>query len=219
MILTKTALPRRTCLRGIGATLALPLLDAMVPALTATAKTVANPARRLGFIYVPNGTARADLAVRGTSRFESGAADLWTPRGEGTRFDFSPILNPLAPLRDHVVVVSGLSHRQAEPAGGDVGDHSRATATWLNGIRPKRTEGADVEAGTTIDQIVARQVGKDTPLPSLELAIDATSAVGNCETGYSCVYVNTLSWQTPTTPMPVETNPRVVFEQIGRAHV
>ena len=203
MIITKRALPRRAVLRGMGTTLALPLLDAMVPALSAAAQTAAKPIRRLGFIYVPNGVAKND------------AVDYWKPSGSGTRFELSPILRPLAPLRDHVVVVSGLSQRQADPdVNGDVGDHSRASATWLNGVRPKRTEGADVEAGTTVDQFVAKAVGQDTQLPSLELGIDPTYVVGNCENGYSCVYVNTLSWRTPTTPLPIETNPRVVFERL-----
>jgi hypothetical protein len=218
MMIRKVALPRRTVLRGFGVTLALPLLDAMVPALTVTAKTAAAPVKRLGFFYVPNGMAKADIAFHtnngaGALRTPEGG-DYWTPKGEGATFDFSPILQPLAPYRAYVTVLSGLSQRQADPTSGDVGDHSRATATWLNGVRPKRTEGSDVRAGTTIDQIIADKIGQDTQLPSLELSMDPTFVVGSCENGYSCVYVNTLSWRTPTTPVQMETNPSMVFERL-----
>ena len=202
MIITKRALPRRTVLRGLGATVALPLLDAMVPALSATTKTAADPVRRLGFLYVPNGVAMTDTV------------NFWTPEGEGTRFTFSPILKPLESLRDQVVVVSGLSHKEADSKGDGNGDHTRGSATWLNGIRPKHTEGADVRAGTTADQIAAPALGGDTLLPSLELGMDPNYMVGNCEGGYSCVYMNTLAWRTPTTPLPAEVNPRVVFERL-----
>ena len=202
MIITKLALPRRTFLRGVGTALALPLLDAMVPALTALAKTAANPVRRLGFIYLANGVAmNADV-------------NHWKPKGEGTAFELSPILTPLAPFQDQLVVVSGLSHAQAETLGDGNGDHTRGTATWLNGAHPKYTEGADVRAGTTVDQIAAQVLGKDTILPSLELGIDPNFVVGSCENGYSCIYMNSLSWRTPTTPLPLENNPRVVFERL-----
>jgi hypothetical protein len=200
MIITKMALPRRTFLRGMGVTLALPLLDAMVPALTAVARTAANPVRRVGFIYTPNGVAM-NVAV-----------NYWKPTSEGTNFDLSPILTPLAPFRDQLVVLSGLDQRQAEAGGG--GDHSRASANWLNGVHPKQTEGADVRVATTVDQVVANELGKHTQLPSLELGIDLSFVVGNCENGYSCAYVNTISWRTPTLPNPTENNPRVVFERL-----
>jgi hypothetical protein len=198
MIVTKMALPRRTFLRGLGATLALPLLDAMVPALSAASRTAAAPVRRLGFFYIPNG---ANM-------------ERWTPKGEGRTFDFSPILKPLEPFRDRVVVVSGLDQKQAENFGEGVGEHARASAVWLNGVRPKRTEGADVMAGTTADQLAAADIGAGTPLPSLELALEPSFMVGNCDNGYSCVYMNTLSWRTPTTPLPMENNPRLVFERM-----
>ena len=202
MIITKRALPRRTVLRGIGATLALPLLDAMVPALSASTTTAAAPVRRLGFFYVPNGVAM------------TGSVNQWTPDGVGTGFTFSPILKPLESFRKQLVVVSGLSHREADSKGDGNGDHTRGSATWLNGVRPKHTEGADVRAGTTADQIAAAALGQDTLLPSLELGLDPNFMVGNCEGGYSCVYMNTLAWRTPTTPLPAEVNPRIVFERL-----
>jgi hypothetical protein len=202
MIITKLALPRRTFLRGMGTVLALPLLDAMVPALSAINKTAAKPVRRLGFVYLANGVAM------------NAAVNYWKPTGEGTAFELSPILTPLAPYRDQLVVVSGLSHAQAETLGDGNGDHTRGTATWLNGVHPKWTEGADVRAGVTVDQIAAQAFGADTVLPSLELGIDPNFVVGSCENGYSCIYMNSLSWRTPTTPLPLENNPRVVFERL-----
>jgi uncharacterized protein DUF1552 len=202
MIITKMALPRRTFLRGVGATVALPLLDAMVPALSALAKTVGAPVRRLGFMYAPNG-----MAI-------TSAVNYWKPKGEGTSFELSPILRPLAPFRNELVVVSGLSHKQAEAMGDGNGDHTRGTATWLNGVHPKWTEGADVRAGTTADQVAAEELGKHTALPSIELGMDHNFVVGNCENGYSCVYMNTLAWRTPTTPLPAEIDPRRVFERL-----
>jgi hypothetical protein len=203
MIVTKMALPRRTFLRGVGATLALPLLDAMVPALSALGQSAAKPVRRLGFLYLPNGVA---MNHTGTN--------YWKPIGTGSTFEISPILKPLAPYRDQLLVVSGLSHPQAEAMGAGNGDHTRGTSTWLNGVHPKFTQGADVQAGTTVDQVAAEQFGNETPLPSLELAIDINYLVGNCENGYSCAYLNTVAWRTPTTPLPTENNPRVVFERL-----
>lgn len=198
MIITKKALDRRTFLRSAGATLALPLLDAMIPALTADTKSSANPARRLGFFYIPNGA----------------VMDKWTPATAGPNFEWSPILSPLAPLRDQITIVSGLGHRNADSFGDGNGDHSRASATWLTGVHPRRTEGADVQAATTADQLAAKALGQYTQLSSLELGMDANYLVGNCENGYSCVYMNTLSWRTPTTPNPTENNPRLVFERL-----
>ena len=198
MIMSKMSLPRRTFLRGVGATLALPLLDAMVPAGTALAQTAAKPTPRLGFIYIPNGANMAE----------------WTPPGDSGRLELSRCLQPLANVRDHVVIPTGLDHRQAEAWGDGNGEHSRASAVWLNGIHPRRTEGADVRAGTTADQIAAATLGQETPLPSLELALENSFVVGNCDNGYSCVYTNTFSWRTPTTPLPMEHNPRVVFERL-----
>ncbi len=198
MFITKMSLPRRTFLRGVGATLALPLLDAMVPALSALGKTAAKPVSRLGFVYVPNGA----------------VMNKWTPATVGTGFELSPTLAGLEPLRDRVLVVSGLAHLQANSFDDGAGDHSRGTAAWLSGIHAKRTEGADVQLGITADQIAARQFGNDTQLASLELALETIDLVGNCDNGYSCAYMNTLSWRTPTTPLPVETNPRKVFRRL-----
>ena len=197
MIITGKTLPRRTVLRGLGATLALPLLDAMTPPLAGLVGRAAAPARRLGWVYIPNGMSMG----------------AWTPSTDGP-LELSPTLSPLAPFRDQMVVLSGLAQGQAEALGDGNGEHTRATATWLNGVHPKETEGADVRAGMTADQIAAAQLGRETPLPSLELAIDRDFLVGNCENGYSCIYMNTIAWRTPTTPLLMENNPRVVFERL-----
>ena len=202
--ITKRALPRRTFLRGAGVALGLPLLDSMVPALSALADTPAAVASRLGFIYMPNGVAK-----------NSSGIDYWTPATEGRNFEMSQILAPLEPFRDRLLVVSGLDQNQAE-AGNDgaSGDHTRGTSSWLTGVYPKRTEGADVRNGISADQIAAPVLGKDTALPSLELAIDLNFLAGQCENSYSCAYLNTLAWTSPTTPLPTENNPRVVFERL-----
>ena len=198
MLITKMALPRRTFLRGLGAAVALPLLDAMVPALSAQAKAAA-PVRRLGFIYTPNGATMS----------------AWTPKGDGPRLDeLSPSLMPLAPFKDYVLVPTGLSQRQAESWGNGNGEHSRGQTVWLSGVHPKRTEGADVRNATTIDQLAAQIIGADTRLMSIEMALEQNYLVGNCDNGYSCVYWNTISWRTPTTPLPMEVNPRIVFERM-----
>jgi len=193
MIVTKMALPRRTFLRGIGATLALPLLDAMTPALSAAAKA-AGPVKRLGFVYLPMGAAPGQ----------------WSPAGEGAVTELSPILNPLAPYLDRITVLSNLEHKNAYAAG----NHATANCTFLSGVRAKFTDGSDYEMGVTVDQIAAQQLGRDTLLPSLELATDFNYVVGNCDNGYACVYMNTLSWSSPTTPLPTEADPRVVFERM-----
>jgi hypothetical protein len=204
MFINKRHLHRRTFLRGVGATLALPLLDAMVPALTAQSRTAARPIRRLAFIYLPNGVARNFTGV-----------NYWTPLGEGASFEFSPILKPLEPFRERMVVVSGLAQHQADAHDdGANGDHSRGTSSWLTGVHPKRTEGADIRNGVSADQIAAMEIGKDTALPSLELAIDLNFLGGQCENSYACAYMNTLSWSTATTPLPTENNPRIVFERL-----
>jgi hypothetical protein len=204
MFLTRTALPRRTILRGLGASLALPFLDAMVPAGTLLAQTPARPTPRIGFVYMPNGVARNFTGI-----------NYWTPVGEGTAFELSPILAPLAPFRDRTVVVSGLAQHQADAFDdGANGDHTRGTSSWLTGVHCKRTEGADVRNGTSADQIAAAAIGTTTPLPSLELAIDLNFLAGQCENSYSCAYLNTLAWSSPTTPLPTENNPRIVFERL-----
>lgn len=204
MIVTKIALPRRTFLRGMGVSLALPLLDAMVPALTAQAKTAAQPVQRLGFIYMPNGVSMNFTGV-----------NYWKPMGEGANYELSPILEPLAAFKNQMVVFSGLTHHSADASeDGANGDHARGTSTWLTGVHPKHTEGADVYNGISADQIAAPVLGKDTPLPSLELSLDLNYLVGNCGNGYSCVYMNTLAWRSARTALPTENNPRAVFERL-----
>jgi hypothetical protein len=199
MIIDKIALPRRTFLRGMGVAFALPLLDAMVPALSAMAKTAARPVQRLGFIYIPNG---ANMP-------------MWKPNAESPRLVLSQTLSPLSSVRDQITVLSGLDNRPAEAMGDGGGDHPRAPAAWLNATHPKKTQGADLEAGTTIDQIAATQFGRDTPFASLELALERSDLVNACgQTGYSCVYSDTIAWRTPTTPLPMENNPRNVFERL-----
>jgi hypothetical protein len=194
MFISKLSLPRRTFLRGLGVALGLPLLDSMVPALTATARTAANVKPRLGFVYVPHGV----------------IMDEWTPKAAGAGFEFTPILKPLEPLRSFVTVVSNLS-----APSQNTGSHAAAAGSWLTGVGPKRTDGPDFRAGTTIDQLVAQHLGQDTTFPSLEVATeDFTGLVGACDPGYSCNYMNTLNWQTPTTPLPMEINPRVVFDRM-----
>jgi len=198
-IITKKHLDRRTFLRGTGVMLSLPLLDAMAPALTAETKTAAKATQRLGFVYVPHGA----------------VMDQWTPAKEGSGFEFSPVLKPLEPFRDRVVVVSGLAHHQADSLGDGGADHARSTPTFLSAVHPKRTEGEDVRAGVTIDQMAAERIGQDTQFPSIEIATeDMTGLVGACDAGYSCAYMNTISWRTETMPNPMEINPRVVFERL-----
>ena len=193
MFVTKQSLPRRTFLRGAGAALALPLLDAMVPALTATVRTAAAPQKRLGFVYIPHGV----------------IMDQWTPAAPGPLTDLTQILKPLEPFRDRLTVVSNLVRAEAN------NNHAVSSACWLTGIQPKRTDGPDFAVGTSVDQVVARQIGQDTTFPSLEVATeDFTGLLGACDPGYSCAYMNTLNWQTPTTPLPMEINPRIVFERL-----
>ena len=195
MIITRRALPRRTFLRGAGTALALPLLDAMLPSLTAAADTPANPARlrRLGFVYMPMGS---DIS-------------RWTPPGEGKLAELPPTLAPLEPVKQQIAVVSNLELRNAYP-----GTHATSNASFLSAAKAKRTESADYHLGTTVDQIAARQLGEATQLPSLELAMDLASMVGQCDNGYACVYQNNLSWSSPTTPLPAEAHPRIVFENL-----
>ncbi len=200
MFVTKKHLSRRTLLRGAGVTLALPFLDSMVPAQTPLAQTALNQKLRLGFLYMPHGAVMSN----------------WTPAGEGP-LKLSRTLAPLQNVRDNVVVISNLAHRLAGSLGpGDSGgDHGRGPSVFLNGVHPKRTEGEDVRAGTTIDQMAAEAIGQDTPLPSLELATeDMTGLIGACDVGFSCTYTNTISWKTPTTPLPMEINPRAVFDRL-----
>jgi len=195
MFITKKSLPRRTFLRGVGASLALPLLDSMIPARTLLAQTAAKPVPRLGFVYIPHGA----------------IMDKWTPATVGAGFEFTPILKPLEPFRDYVNVVSGLHHRAADTTAV----HSLSPTTWLSGVRPKATQGVDAFAGITADQIAAQSIGQDNPLPSMELATeDHSGLIGSCDRDYGCIYMNTLSWRTPETPLPMEINPRKVFERM-----
>ncbi len=193
MIVTKKALPRRTFLRGTGATLSLPLLDAMVPSLTALSKTAAKPVRRLGFVYVPMGS---DIS-------------RWTPPGSDTLEELSPTLSSLAPVIDDVTVVTNLELKNSYP-----GTHATSNAGFLSAAKAKWTESTDYYLGTTADQIAAKQIGQETRLPSLEMAMDLMSMVGQCDNGFACVYQNNLSWSSPTTPLPAEAHPRIVFERL-----
>ena len=199
MIVTRKSLPRRTLLRGLGATIALPFLDAMAPALTAVSKTAASPTPRMGFFYVPNGMFLPSFHPQG-----DGGAD----------FELTPTLKPLEAFRDQIVVVSGLSNSGVVSTNEGGGVHTRAHGGWLSGVLPKRTEGADLRAGKTLDQYAADRLGADTSLRSLELTIDSNYQVGNCENGYSCAYINSSSWLTATTPLPHERDPRVVFRRL-----
>jgi hypothetical protein len=196
---TKKHLPRRTFLRGVvGAGIALPLLDSMIPSMTALAATAASPKSRLGFIYVPHGA----------------VMDKFTPATEGTGFEFTQILKPLEPFRDKLTIISGLANKAAESQGDGGGDHSRSAPSFLSGVHPKRTEGEDIHSGVTIDQIAAERIGQDTPLPSVELGTEDTGLVGVCDVGYSCAYMNSIAWRTENTPLPMEINPRIVFERL-----
>ena len=194
MILTKKALPRRTFLRGMGAAIALPLLDAMVPSMTAWAKTAAKPVRRLGFVYIPMGS---DIT-------------RWRPAGgSGALGELSPSLSPLEGFRKQISVISNLELKNAYP-----GTHATSNAAFLSAAKAKWTESTDYYLGTTVDQIAAQQMGQETQLPSLELAMDLMDMVGQCDNGYACVYQNNLSWSSPTTPLPAEAHPRIVFERL-----
>ena len=191
----RLALPRRTFLRGTGAAFALPLLDAMIPVLTAQSKTAADPARlrRLGFVYMPMG---CDMS-------------RWNPPGGDTLDELSPSLSPLEPVKKKIAVISNLELRNAYP-----GTHATSNCAFLSAATAKRTESTDYHLGTTVDQIAAKQIGRDTQLPSLELSMDLLSVVGQCDNGYACVYQNNLSWSSPTTPLPAEAHPRLVFEHL-----
>ena len=194
MIISKKALPRRTFLRGVGATVALPLLDAMIPSMTALAQTPAKPVRRLGFVYIPMGS---DIT-------------RWTPPGEtGPLTELSVTLSPLEAVKSHITVLSNTELRNAYP-----GTHATSNAAFLSAAKAKWTESSDYYLGTTVDQIAAQQMGQETQLPSLELAMDLMEVVGQCDNGYACVYQNNLSWSSPTTPLPSEAHPRVVFERL-----
>ncbi|RPI53648.1 MAG: DUF1552 domain-containing protein [Acidobacteria bacterium] len=194
MVITKLALPRRTFIRGIGATVALPFLDAMVPAMRAQSKG----APRFTAIYCGNGANMGE----------------WTPATDGVGFQISPSLKPIEAYRDRLLVATGLDNFQATDQGDVGGQHPRAAPAFMSCAHPKQTEGADVEAGITIDQLIAEKICRDTKLPSLEVSVDRNDVVGACDHGYACAYMNSMSWRTPTSPLPSETNPRFVFERM-----
>jgi hypothetical protein len=196
MIVTRKHLPRRAFLKGTGAILALPFLDSMVPALAAKG-TVTSPTR-MGFVYVPNGIIDSS----------------WLPKGEGAGFEFNNTMKALAPFREQLLVLSNLAQINGRSLGDGGGDHARAGATWLTGVHPKKTEGADIHSGVSADQIAAREFSKSTQFGSLEIGVEAPSLAGGCDSGYSCAYTNTVSWSSPTTPNPMEVNPRVLFERL-----
>ena len=193
MIITKKSLPRRTFLRGLGTTVALPLLDAMIPAATALASTPAKPVRRLGYIFIPMGS---DI-------------NRWTPPGEGSLAELSPILRPLESVKDYVTAVTNMELKNAYP-----GTHATSNSAYLSCATAKLTESTDYYLGRTVDQIAAKEIGQGTQLPSLELGMDLLDIVGQCDDGYACVYQNNLSWSSPTTPLPYEAHPRKVFERL-----
>jgi len=194
MIITRKSLSRRSLLRGFGTAMALPFLDSMSPAFAASKKAPV----RMAFLYVPNGIIMKD----------------WTPAGEGSAYQLSKTLEPLAAYREKMLVLSGLDQHNGQSLGDGAGDHARAGASWLTGVHPKKTQGADILSGISADQVAAKEIGKLTTLPSLELGLEDNRLVGGCDSGYSCAYSNTVCWASPTTPLPPEINPRAVFERL-----
>src|SRR5262249_45711779 len=195
MIISKKAIPRRTVLRGMGSMLALPLLDSMMPALSAIQKTAARPVNRFGVMYVPNG-----MIMR-----------QYLPSIEGAAYELTPTLSALAPFREHVLVVSGL---ECIPTPGRPGGaHAKASTRFLTDVSPPTSE-TWLDAGISMDQILALETGKHTQLPSLELAIESGETAGACDTGFACPYTNTVSWKSQNTPLPTQNNPRLVFERL-----
>jgi len=195
MIITQKAIPRRTMLKAAGAALALPFLDAMVPALAQTPKAP----NRLSVVYLPNGV----------------MMNNWTPDKEGRDFEFKRILEPLTPFKKQTLVLSGVALMPARAQQGENGgDHARGGTAYLTGVHPKKTEGADTEAAISMDQIAAKELGKHTQFASLEVCVDSPELLGQCEAGYTCAYMNSICWRNPTTPMPMENRPRQLFERI-----
>src|SRR5437867_6952358 len=197
MIITRMHLSRRTLLRGLGATLALPLLDSMVPAMTALARTAAAPVRRLGVFYVPNGM----------------SMPYWFPKAPGPLTELPATLQSLNEMKDRVLLMGGLADEAANLVKGG-GDHARSAGTFLTGVPFKFTAGADVFGSVSMDQIAARKMEKNTQLASIELGIESNAMLGACDGGASCAYTNTIAWRTPTTPLPIENDPRAVFERL-----
>ncbi len=208
MFITKKHLSRRTMLRGMGATLALPFLESMVPAQTPLEKTAAKPKSRLACIEIVHGAAG--------STTEGGMKNYWSPEKTGSDFEMGESLKPLNPLREYVTIIS---HTDLNPANASApqevgGDHFRSSAVFLTASHAKMTEGADIELATSIDQLYAQRSGQDTPLPSMQLAIESTDGAGACDYGYSCIYSDTISWSSPTTPLPMTRDPRQAFESL-----
>lgn len=199
---TNTHIPRRTFLKGLGTVIALPMLEAMTPPLRALGSDLATTPKgfpkRMAFIYVPNGANMAD----------------WTPKEVGADFQMPYILEPLQPFQKDIQVFTGLAHDKARPNGDGPGDHARASATFLTGCQARKTAGADIKVGVSVDQIAAAQVGKSTRLPSLELSCDRARMAGNCDSGYSCAYSYNISWKSESMPMAPEVDPRLVFERL-----
>ncbi len=209
MFITKTHLSRRTLLRGAGAAIALPLLDSMLPAQTPLSKTAAAPRTRFAAIEIVHGAAGSTM--------DGSAKHYWSPTAEGSNFEITPTLQSLEPYRDYLTIVSGtdLNNASALSPREEGADHTRSSAVFLTAAHPKMTEGSDIYLGTSIDQIYAQKAGQETPLPSIQLAIeDVGSLSGACGYGYSCVYANTISWASPTQPLPMEIDPRVAFERL-----
>jgi hypothetical protein len=208
MFNTRRHLSRRAILRGMGSTVFLPLLDAMVPASTAIAQTAAKPKSRLACIEIVHGSAGSTLD--GTSKH------YWSPAQEGSNFEMSETLNPLKDFRDYMTVITGTDLKGAMSGNAEEegADHMRSSAAYLTAAHPKMTEGADIYNGISIDQIYAKQFGQDTPIPSLQLCIESADASGACDYGYACVYSDTISWSSPTTPLPMTLDPRMAFEQL-----
>src|SRR6478672_3339150 len=199
MILTRKHVSRRALLRGMGAAIALPVLDAMVPALGAMTKAAQKIApNRMAFVYVPNG-----IDMRN-----------WRPEGIGHSFNFPKILEPLSALQDDILIFSGLKDQNGNALGDGPGDHARAASSFLTGVHPRKTAGSDISVGVSVDQVAAQKIGNATRLASLELGCEDGHLAGNCDSGYSCAYVNSISWRTPTVPNPPEVNPRAVFERL-----
>ena len=223
MIISKIALSRRTFVRGMGAIVALPLLDAMVPALTLAAKTAANPVRRLGFWGISNGMHAPDFRPKTEGNWkgrDGNGLGEDKPYGNGLpslnllELESGLILKPLDAFKDQQVVFQGLSNVAADSKDVGGGSHARGYSAFLSGMRPHRTEGSDLYLGKTVDQYAADVLGADTPLRSLEMGLESSYAGGNCDQGYACAYINTFSWRSATVPNPMENNPRLVFERL-----
>jgi len=202
VIISRECLPRRSFLRGLGVTLALPLLDEMAPALAALGQAAVKTTPRLGVIYVANGMGGPNL-------------QNWLPAAEGASFELTPILEPLAPFRDQLLVLSGISNKPADPLPAEGGgDHARGVSAFLTCAHPHKTEGPDIRAGISMDQIAAKELGRETQLASLELGMEPGDFLGTCDPGYTCAYTATMTWRTPTTPLPMENDARAVFERL-----